>query len=260
MNDQQIQELIKLYGEHWSVKNLSKYFDCHRITIQRHLKRNGIQLRKRGSKHPYSINFFKSYTPESVYWAGFICADGYIRKNKNAVEIKLHKQDKDHLKKFLNSIKSTNLIKDYYNYSTISISGKFFVEDLEKFFSIVNKKSLIAKIDQKIPCQFIHHFIRGYFDGNGSVTFTSCPTISFSSGSKSLIKDLIVILHCFTDIKLKTKSKILSISKTSENCYAISLSGKNAKKVLNWMYKEASSDLYLQRKFDKSQELFKVYS
>ena len=53
-------------------------------------------------KYSFKEDVWKTQTPESCYWAGFIAADGCLRKSgENCYSLKtsLHIQDLDHLKK-----------------------------------------------------------------------------------------------------------------------------------------------------------------
>ena len=57
-------------------------------------------------------------------------------------------------------------------------------------------------------------------------------------------------------IRLKTKQKKPILTEKS-NC--ISYSGKNAKKILDWIYKNSNEKLRLDRKYERYLEYFKNY-
>jgi hypothetical protein len=100
--------------------------------------------------------------------------------------ISVSKNDEDHLKLVRNLLESTNPIKNYliknskknpkWNdvwESKLLITSKQIANDLIKF-NIVPKKSLIytfPKWLEKHPLK--HHFMRGYFDGDGSFFINS---------------------------------------------------------------------------------------
>lgn len=168
-------KIILLYEGGVSNKKISSDLNIHRSTVQKILKRNGTKLHKRKSEIICNKCFFSEYNENSCYWAGFILADGYIRKTRNSLHIKLKKEDREHLVKFLkcleiekNSIEK--LIKEGKDYFSIDLHFDELKNDLELKFKIKNKKTFDAEIFYKIPQKYIHHFIRGYFDGDGSIS------------------------------------------------------------------------------------------
>lgn len=98
-------EIVEKYKIGYSNKDLSNEFSLHRSTIQRVLKRNNINLHYSKSKLKCNDNLFSTYNEISCYWAGFILADGYIRKDSPTLHIKLSSKDVLHLNKFQECIK-----------------------------------------------------------------------------------------------------------------------------------------------------------
>jgi DNA-binding transcriptional regulator WhiA len=201
LNEKEKSEIIELYNSGYSNKKLSEIFNVHRVTIQRLLKKNNILLHKRESELTCDKNFFKVYTKESCYWAGFILADGYIRKNSTNLHIKLQIKDAEHLYKFLKCLdipenNINKLIKYTKKYVYVNLFIKELVEGLNDLFSIGNKKSLTAEINPKIPIELLNHFIRGYFDGDGSISNSrNHPVISFTGTISVLNRILDFIIH-----------------------------------------------------------------
>jgi intein-encoded DNA endonuclease-like protein len=230
--------------------DLSKKYNLHRGKIQRILKRNNIHLRRTSPwKNRYKTDFFKSFNKESCYWAGFIAADGCIRSNRATTHIKLQIKDKIHLESFKSNILFEGNIMDKISYCTIDINGKWFIEDLLNNFEISSRKTFNVKISDKIPEELLHHFIRGYFDGDGCVTWTTTITINFTSGSQTLLNQIQEIFYDL-GIRLKSRNRIPPICKGIQFSY----SGKNAISILEWMYQD-SEDLRLERKYETYQKL-----
>jgi len=248
-------KIIKLYKEGISNKDLAKKFNIHRTTVQRLLKKEKVKLHKRKSTLICNKMFFMSYTKESCYWAGFILADGYIRKSSSNLHIKLHKKDTGHLINFLKCLDISekdilNMIKYRENYSFIDLFISELITGLEKLFSIVNKKSLIAKIDNKIPKRMLRHFIRGYFDGDGSISSIrgAYPVISFTGTINTLNK---IIEFCIENkIKENHVPKILIRYHGIIGSFAYY--GKDfLKKYYNVLYKDSNEKIELKRKKEK---------
>jgi hypothetical protein len=243
-------KMIQLYHDGVGTNEIAKRLHLHRSTIQQWLKKSSIKLRKRTPQHHYDVHFFSTYTPESCYWAGFIMADGCIRRT--CLHIKLANKDREHLQKFLDCIHADYKIKGK-DYCTIDISGPWFLEDLKNKFGIVPRKTFIAKYP-RIPSNMDKHFIRGILDGDGCITKTTCPTINFT-GTEELMTSL---THKFNPlgIHLKSGNKYPPLQRKNKNIGQIHYSGKNAKRILDWLYHNSIPQLLLDRKYQRYQELF----
>lgn len=121
----------------------------------------------------YEINesIFESIdNEEKAYILGFLYADGYINIKNNHVELTLKKSDLQILESIKNIIfnKERPLIPiKNGKYLRLSISSRRIVNDLYKL-GCIQKKTFLLKFP-KIKKSLIRHFIRGYFDGDGSV-------------------------------------------------------------------------------------------
>lgn len=140
------------------------------------------------SEFYYNKDYFKIIDDEhKAYWLGFLYADGYVepiyRKDKiKAFRLELILQANDEemlflLKSDLNTnanitdriIKSND--KEYYA-KRIRINNTELCRDLIRL-GCIPKKSLVLKFPNYsvVPQQFISHFIRGYSDGDGCVSY-----------------------------------------------------------------------------------------
>lgn len=225
---------------------LSKKYGVSRTTVQRHLIKNGVKLRKRTPKLRVNHFYFSEYNESSCYWAGFILADGYIRTNKRfTLEIKLQKQDVGHLEKFKNDISYEGRVIERPTYHSVTISSSQIVDDLRENFDITTRKSLNCEISGKIPKQYLKDFIRGYFDGDGSISYTTTNTISFLGTEKTVD----FIRHYFHDMGVRLRSKEMPQIIKNGNIYAVFYSGVAAFRCLRHMYDDSIT--YLDRKHSK---------
>lgn len=124
-----------------------------------------------------NIDYFEKIdTEEKAYWLGFIYTDGYISPKLNALRIEIKSTDYLHLQKFANIFGR----KVYYANRTlgdktftscyVSIYSKKIIKDLNNL-GIVNKKSDkdVYNFFEYIPKRLMRHFIRGVFDGDGTI-------------------------------------------------------------------------------------------
>ena len=164
-------------------------------------------------KYDLNENFFDSWTSAMAYVLGFWFADGYMRKEKS-YRVIFSGKDRDILIQILQAIKSNHPISLDVKKSCYSISlcSKKLYQDLVKLGGMRCKSKVIDF--PTIPKKFLPDFIRGYFDGDGSVFFveyirtkdkrqTRELRTNFTSGSRKLIEGIMKTLHRELGLSLK---------------------------------------------------------
>ncbi len=214
------------------------------------------------SSEKWNDNFFQNIDNEAkAYFLGFLFADGniYLRLgNRNPVlQCALQKRDSYILKKFLQELNSKNKIyKDKTKkYRSIIISSNKLCTDLINL-GCVPCKSLILEWPKNLSSHLEYHFIRGYFDGDGTVTSSTCGRhtnpqyrISFC-GTYNFLSKISKILN-------KSCKFFPSIPRQYNNIYRLDYCGnKNIKKFYDYFYKDAN--IFLKRKHNKMKEVFKI--
>lgn len=237
--------------------------NCSLCGIYDALKRWNIKTRSLRDSHLiYSVNesyFYKIDTEEKAYWLGFIYADGYITGNK--LGISLANIDKTHLEKFKKCIDSDHEIKSYISnsvygtceYCRILINSKKVVEDI-KNKGVINNKSLKLKFPSNriLDRNLYKHFIRGYFDGDGSLVLSK-SSINFKfCGTKEFLEALVDVFNSISSYKYK--KRLYKRRNDDKNNYYISYGGRM--KTLNIMdYLYNNCNIYLERKYKKYERL-----
>lgn len=256
-------EFLKNNYLNMTYKELSNHLNRSKSAID--LKINRLGLKK--SKYTYNHSYFKIIdTPEKAYWLGFIAADGCVsvneRTNSGELCIKLKGSDGPHLQKFNKSINGNidvsygtqicNMNNKQYCFSQIRLYSIEMVQDLISHGIIPNKTHHLLFPD--IKTEYISHFIRGYFDGDG------CITQSNHKNGKSYIKcDFTGIDNSFFT-KLRSilyENNIKSYFCFSENKATRLVIGglKNVDIFLKYIYKDAT--IYLDRKYERKNELYR---
>lgn len=271
LKEEEIREIVHLYTcDRLSINKIKKMFKLQFEDIKNLLIQNNIAVRNhRESRLTYTYNedyFSEIDTPEKAYWLGFIYADGFITKKTNGSPVfgitLGEREPLDKLNKCLNSNKPIGIYKKVNSYSEKSIEYKLafasskMVSDLEKWGCIENK-TFKLKFPTFLENNLIPHFIRGYFDGDGSV-FLHVQKANYKEyimlgtqfcGIKSFLEDLAKYINAETCI-YKDRRK-------STDCYRIQLeSNIKSLKLYHYMYKN-SSNLYLSRKKQKFDDFIK---
>lgn len=180
------------------------------------------------------------------YVLGLIAADGNITLG-HSFDIALHKNDVELLNDIKKEIKYTgNLRKSKSDNSMrLVVNSKEMVEDLQKL-GFTNNKSFTIDLPKDIPDKYIIDFIRGYFDGDGSIGLQHLKSKSpqlrsrICSGSITILEKFIDFLHEKYDLR---KVNIIGVSSIYEFCY----SKKDSLKFYKAMY-HSDNILYMKRK------------
>ena len=255
---EQIEEIKKLYNGGEGIESLQKKYKLR--PLAKYLKDFGIQKRSRSEvRRKYHINenyFEKIDTEGKAYFLGFIYADGWLTKGRSRLGISLCKKDVDILIKFKEMLGYTGNFtsrreRDFViNGKTrrskeqlgLSINNKKIHSDLVKH-GLVPNKSLILKFPSGLDKHLLRHFIRGYFDGDGSIILGSNRKWSISMISTySFIKECqkIALEQIKIHLPVSKRGKIFVFQKGGVN---------QVKVVLDWLYKD--STVFLQRKYDR---------
>lgn len=182
--------------------------------------------------------YFETPTIENCYYAGLLASDGCIhdkiakggRQKRLCINLKI--EDSYLLENLHSVLKPENklLFSIKRNTCTLQCSSNQICKDLENFWNIVPRKSLILKPPNIKDSNFIKSFIVGYIDGNGSIFKRNNKIcLKIVSGSKELIEwcqDFLCKLIS------KDKNKI-----HFSDCHYIVFYGKDAESILNILKK-----------------------
>lgn len=230
----------------------------------------------RGGSNRYSIktDFFQKWSNEMAYVLGFLYADGCIvdaAKSSRTQYIKFASKDKEIIEKIKSVLKAKHPIHSQPPHTSVDKYGRLYrsgevfylrigsrrmFADLKKIGLIPNKSKVIQFPDN-IPSQYLGEFIRGYFDGDGSIIFNRNGRwirVVFTSGSGGFLEQLSEKIA----ESLKIRRRPIYISHYS---YQLCYFTQEGLKLLNFIYREAEKDnLYLDRKYDFYKKLVVQYS
>jgi|APGre2960657404_1045060.scaffolds.fasta_scaffold33997_1 hypothetical protein len=204
-----------------------------------------------------NVSAFDDYSENSCYWAGFLAADGNV-DTKNRIRIMLKYDDMNHLEKLREFLQSTHTISsntDKYNRCSFEFTHKEIREVLEFNFGIVPNKTDKLEFPLYIPTKYLVHYLRGYFDGDGSIcesfsnknSITASIYATFASGSKNFS----VQLFNYLQDKLGLGGHLQEFEGSTK--WQLKYNTNDAKTLLEFMYENCS--VYLDRKFTLYQRL-----
>ncbi|HIH31522.1 TPA: hypothetical protein HA235_02335 [Candidatus Woesearchaeota archaeon] len=208
----------------------------------------GLKRKIRDGSYGIDNNFFKKKNQNTAYVLGWFFSDGNISKNLREASIHLSIKDKEILYLIKKLLKSDAPITEYKDAAVVRINNRIIVEDLIST-GCIPKKSLILKFPDITRTQ-LRHFVRGYFDGDGSIHFNKPNTIKVTFvGTLLFLESLQVKLNNELGLGMHQIYK-------NRNIYVCRYYGDEARKLCEWMYKGVTEN-YLHRKkqrFDEHME------
>lgn len=227
------------------------------ITVSRRLKEWGIRRTKQNSiryrdgkklnNHTIDTSFFKAWSPKMSWVLGIIATDGNI-EGKHVLRI--CSSDVTFLSQISSIMDSTyqpikrNTIIDGKKYTgyVLKISNTCIVKDVTEL-GIYSNKTFTIEFPH-IPDEYMSHFIRGCWDGDGSICIRKAKQLlrsGYISASPS-----------FTDALQEQLIKIGLPKRryiTAKGHHTIEYSHKHTLKLCEYMYQD-SEDVRLERKYN----------
>jgi hypothetical protein len=158
-------------------KEIGQKLNCDPRRIRN--KRNKLSLCKKQGRFGersknVNVDYFKNLNDNSCYIIGFIIADGHVTDyhddTRYRMKFGLAKKDICILEFIRNEIAPRVKIKYYKNSVKLDISSKTLINDLYNI-GVRHKKKNCSNVFDVIPKKYIGSLIRGFFDGDGSITW-----------------------------------------------------------------------------------------
>ena len=247
-----INELVSRYENGASTEELADICEVNVKTIYKILKEAGVVLQpNRYRKYKFNEHYFdKIDTKEKAYWLGFLYADGSVAKDRDRISVALAEKDKVHIEKFATALEIDTPIT--YNPKTKSnrlvINSLIMKEALVKLGCVPNKSFHNVEVPLMDTPELCKAFIRGYFDGDGCLTYNDSANrykVSFL-GSRNLLMFINEFFELMLGLSLQTLMQ--DSRRKTDNTFIIEYSGKqNVLNILNYLY---DGDVCLERKYN----------
>lgn len=255
--------IINLYKSGKRPQVIAKKFKVTDVAIRHLLHRENIKLRSLSESHWWfdiNENFFDKIDNENkAYFLGIIYADGCNKRPRNIVTLFLKESDIELIKKlnrFIFKDKPVSISKrPNHTMVGIRITNKRISEKLEEL-GVVKAKTFKITFPDWLDKKLYPHFIRGYFDGDGSIGTSK----GINTKGCKCYKDKITITgtekFCHRLIEIFKKEININCSTSTRhpernhNIRTISIDGRHqVAKLGNYMYK--NSTIKLKRKYNR---------
>jgi len=231
-------------------------------------------------KTVYNESFFSNWTSEMAYVLGVIATDGNVdpgyrndptrRSTRACGRLGIAQKEPELLVKVLNLMScDTKLHRSKERVSEGVKAGSvyyFYINDDQLYHRLVQlgitpRKSLTLKFPE-IPNEYIRHFIRGCWDGDGTVYFESRsgrPVAKFVCGSKEFIQSMQSVLNS-NGLPKQTICIQKYKTKRGNGCsFTIQYTGASCAFLFDYLYDGVSSEQYLSRKYILFKTAFDKY-
>ena len=214
-----------------------------------------LPFKKKVRKYSINSNFFKKWSPEMAYTAGFIAADGNICHSGNAFALQIASDNLDIMEKIRIAMSYGGPVHKKLRFNgkvsySLRICDQTIFTDLDKL-GITERKSLT--LSPKVQKSFIVDFLRGFFDGDGTVyirnhKYPSKLAVIFYTASFPMAEFIYIKMQKLLG-NLYNGNVQKRLTKGGTPYYSISLGHKASIKIYSIFYTNAT--IYMDRKFKK---------
>lgn len=239
--------LAEDYRKLGTIRLVADKYGCAISTVSRWKKRSQIPtILENYWRYKVNVDFFKIWSPELAYLLGFTAADGCvmpIQPGQRGGGVRWQINDLDLLQQIRRVIDSTHPIKKVrFKAFELRIYNKEIYKRLVDLGISHNKTFNLNPLD-KVPRYLYGHLARGYFDGDGTISYNKNPAQKcFTSNIACASKDFIYWLQKI----IPTKGGSLFKRKTY---YVLAYGRWDTIRLGEFMYK--NSTIHLQRKYKR---------
>lgn len=260
------QKIIKNYNSGMGLKASGDEFGISSYKVKTILLKYNIYCRNQSEsasiqnilrkKYFCNENFFKTQNSDMAYILGFLAADGTVRKDCNEIKITVAQKDKDILEKIKEKLEFTGPIRyattsKGFDIATLAITCQEYKKDLAEY-NIIPLKTFTFSMPEKLDRKYWIDFIRGYWDGDGTICTAGKNVIksSLCSAHKITLEQILNFLEEYYGIpQVNIQSR-----KGKNPLFYFQYSINSTKKLHKALYYD-DNVICLQRKKDKFNEL-----
>lgn len=247
----EIDKMSDMYINGMTTREIGRLYGICDNSVSKLLKNNGVEIRRavRRSKIKNHRYFQNIDTPQKAYFLGWMISDGSVVTSRTRpdrapiISIEVHNRDRCILERFAEELGADDTVVHLHekrNHAHLRFASEEMASDLAQYGVVPNKTwtMYLPIIDEAL----MPHLIRGYFDGNGTVTVNKKDgTRRFAFyGSEEICTNIRDYLHNTIGINKNKVSK--------STCYHVWWGGKSPSKLFyEYIYNDCD-DLKLDRK------------
>lgn len=186
------EDLEELYVKKgYSQIKIGEILGCSDWKVRKYMKIYNIHTRsnrEQALKYQVNQNYFNKIDSQNkAYILGFLYADGFIQSarkySSRKLGISIQEKDKELLEDINKELESTYPIKKYHtsggykigiSYVRLLISSPKLCEKVIEKGCLEHKtENLFFPSEEQVPYNLLPSFLRGYFDGDGSIYYSS---------------------------------------------------------------------------------------
>lgn len=269
LDEAEIDSIVELYINGKTIKDihrLYKHLNISEGAINYHLRKRKV-TRRNGKQVKLDHDYFENIdTEHKAYFLGLIAADGSVmkqQKSKNgyshSLRLELMADDRYIIEHLKNELKSDLNVKEYKSSNNrsgwkekhnayIQFHSKKLFDDLGNY-GIHPNKTVNLEALPSIDDEYMRHYIRGFFDGDGTVYLNSNyseprPIFGFYGTF-----DFLDNLQEYLISKLNINRRKITKQKDANVCFVTYSTKSNIVDFYNYIYEGAN--IFLKRKKDK---------
>lgn len=206
--------------------------------------------------------YFNTQSSNMAWVVGFLAADGYLSKKRNEISIRLSSIDREILERIQKEIEIENPIRDFtsrrgFDYSELTWTCKEHRDELKKYH-VVPQKTFILEPPLELDKKYWLDYVRGYFDGDGSVNFIEsngkkhCTALRWQvcSATPDVLEFILNVLESYGIKKVNIQKQ----KRNNSYLYCIQYSTNATKEIYKILYSTPST-LFLARKKEHFKEI-----
>lgn len=265
LSDQQKIEIVEKYlTGNYNCEQIAKIYGVRRNTVNSMLRRRDVIINNDRSKlrRKYTLNefFFEKIDSEAkAYCLGMLSADGCNSENRGQIALYLEQSDSEILEKMKEKmgINGPILIRGAIGAQKPQRGLVFTSHKMSRDLAIlgcVQRKSLVLEFptEGQVPKALLKHYIRGYFDGDGSLSNSKRGKDNHLSRYRIVIASSTAFclkLRDFIELGLFLKTSFQTITESGLTS-AVAINGQeDVHAFMSWLYEDAT--IFMKRKHDK---------
>lgn len=281
LQDWQKDKIIECYvNQKRGLVYTQKQAKCSKAQLDNFLAEQGINKRTYGEAAIFSNQnralgkdkeYFYHQSPNMAWILGFLASDGYVLTRENTIGWGLSAKDGEILERIRKEMKIEKSVKYYsdrkgFDYASLEWTCAEHKTALAEY-SITPKKTFTLKPPYKLDKKYWIDYIRGYFDGDGSINLIhthgkpSALRWQVCSATKVIIDFIVDFFYNeygIPKVKIQETLKKSPHSDKQGLLYVAQYSTNPTKKIHRILY-NTDSTLYLARKKEHFDEIVSNY-